>query len=173
MAIVDKYLDFGIHTSSDISSNGIISFNVIDMGESLILFSSEEPMYLFFRVSVTQCSSLTITLVGDTSAATLVTGGADTEVIASGTFTADEVGTALVNDGTARYVSGYIPIAKQKAAMRFYGLFAIGVGTTSNLLDTGSQFTAQYKAGDAYVVRTPPTNMVLGRAAIPATPVSP
>ncbi len=173
MAFVDKYLDFGFHISSNLSSNGIISFYVIDMGELLILFSSEEPLYLFFRVGVTQCTKLTITLVGDTSVVTLDTGGVDTEVIASGVFTTDEDGTALVDNADAVYVSGYIPIAKQKLAMRWYGLFAVGEGTTSNMIDHASQFVDDDKAGDAYVVRTPPTNMVSKRLAIPAGPTSP
>lgn len=173
MTFVDKYLDFGIHTSNDISSDGIMSFNVINMKESLILFSSEEPMYLFFRVGTTECEELTITLVGDTSSAALASGGVATEVIASGTFTLDETGSALVDNGTVQYVMGYIPIAKQKLPMQYYGLFAQGEGTTAELVDDASQFEDGNKAGDAYVVRTPPTNMVLGRAAIPAGPTSP
>lgn len=169
--IVDRKLNFGILASADISTNGLISCNVLDLGASQFLFNADGDK-LFFRVAVSQCSSLTLSLLGDTTAATLATGGTATEVIASGTFTVDEDGTALADDATERFVTGHILIPKQKRAMRFYGLFAVGVGTTSNLVDSASQFSDAQIAGDAYVVRDAADNLLHKRELIPTPPVS-
>ena len=169
--IVDRKLNFGILVSGDISTNGLISANVYDAGESKILFDTDEYK-LFFRVGMDQCSSFTLSLVGDTTAATLATGGVATEVIASGTFTIDDTGAALVDDADNVYVQGCISIPKQRLAMQYYGLFAVGVGTTSNLIDHGSQFNDVHIAGDAYVIRDGADNLINPRAAIPTPPVS-
>ena len=169
--ILDRKLNFGILVSADISTDGLISANVYDAGESKVLFDTDEYK-LVFRVAVSQCSKLVLTLLGDTTAATLATGGTATEVIASGTFTVDEAGTALADDATERYVRGIIPIPKQNLAMRYYGLFAVGTGTTANLVDSGSQFNDAQVAGDAHVVLDAADNLLWKRAAVPTPPVS-
>jgi hypothetical protein len=157
--ILDGQLDFGVKTQgANAASGGVLgSTNVFDAGESKKLFGHDE-MWLWARFGVTQCSQVQLDLRGDTTAATLATGGADTETIAStGSITADEVGTALADDATERFVTVRIRIPKQKLAMRYYGLWITTTGT-------GDTVTA----GDAYVVMGGQNHLLGARAAAPA-----
>ena len=157
--LLDAKLNFGImaQTANAASSGVLGSTNVYDGGESKILFS-DDGLWLVARFGVTQCSVVKVDLLGDTTAATLDTGGTDTPTIAStGNITVDEVGTALADDATTRYVQVRLPIPKQTTAARYYGLWITTTGTG----DTVS-------LGDAYIARDAPNNMLKAREAVPA-----
>ena len=159
--LLDGQLDFGIKAQVADAADGagaLGSTNVFDAGASKKLFGHDE-MWLWARFAVTQTTRVVLSLLGDTTAATLATGGAGTEVIAStGDITVDEVGAALVDDGTERFITVRIRIPKQKLAMRWYGLWILGDGGTGETV----------VLGDAYVSASAPSHLLGAREAAPA-----
>jgi len=153
---IDGTWDLGVKVqSANATDSGVIgSTNIINLGAAYKYFAGVTKCKLFYRFSVTQTTSLILSFLGDSNA-NLAT---NPETIAStGTLVNDETGTALADDATARFISGFMHIDGQISAWQYYGLWIVSAGTGNTVV-----------AGDCYLVIDPQTNERWARQAAPA-----
>jgi len=158
--ILDGMFAFTLPTITN-STTCTVSANVLDAGADVILFGGHEPLWLWFRATITADASPTLRI--DLVASDNADGDPnDNETIrnvilaSTGIITDHPTGTVALASGDT--VELAIPIAKQLVARQYYMLL-VTLGGTNPDLAAGQK---------AYVVRNPQTNMIGARAAAPA-----
>ena len=157
--MIDAKFDFGLPAITN-STTQTVSTNVLDMEADVILFGSQEPLFMWGRATITADASPTFRcdLVASDNA-DLDPNNNETIrniILAStGVIQNDPTDGLALADGDVIEFS--VPIQQQRAARQYYGgLITLG-GTNPDLA-----------AGDLYVLSQPQTNMIGARAAVPA-----